>query len=78
MVASRETLECDGDAEVADLHVWRVGRTRQAAVLCVVAHDPLAPAAYRERLASIPSLTHVSVEVNRCRQGDCCKERRGR
>ena len=68
-------IECDGDAEVADLHVWRVGRARRAAVLCVVADDPLLPAAYRERLASVPGLSHVSVEVNRCVQGRCCRER---
>ena len=56
---------------LADLHVWRVGRASHAAVLTVVAHAPLAPATYRERLAAIPSLMHVSVEVNRCPHRDC-------
>ena len=37
----------------------------------VVADQPLTPAAYRERVASIPTLAHVSVEVNRCPNGDC-------
>ena len=55
-----------GQAEIADLHVWRVGRASYAAVLTVVAHDPLTPAAYRARLSGIPALAHVSVEVNRC------------
>jgi len=64
-------IEVDGDAEIADLHVWRVGRRSHAAVLTVVAHDPLDPAAYRARLAGIPTLMHVSVEVNRCPHGDC-------
>ena len=67
----RKAIESDGDAEIADLHVWRVGRASHAAVLCVVAHQPLTPAAYRERLAGIPSLMHVSVEVNRCAHQDC-------
>ncbi|MEP7067976.1 MAG: CDF family Co(II)/Ni(II) efflux transporter DmeF [Usitatibacter sp.] len=67
----REAIEVDGDAEIADLHVWRVGRESHAAVLTVVAHAPLPPAAYRERLAGIPSLMHVSVEVNRCPHRDC-------
>ena len=67
----REAIEVDGDAEIADLHVWRVGRASHAAVLTVVAHAPLAPATYRERLAAIPSLMHVSVEVNRCPHRDC-------
>ena len=64
-------IEIDGDAEIADLHVWRVGRACHAAVLTVVAHQPLAPAAYRQRLAGIPTLMHVSVEVNRRPHGDC-------
>jgi cation diffusion facilitator family transporter len=67
----RAAIECDGDAEIADLHVWRVGRSSHAAVLTIVAHEPLAPAAYRERLGAVPTLVHVSVEVNRCPHGDC-------
>jgi len=62
----RGALESDGDAQVADLHLWRVGRSQFAAIACVVADRPLAPAAYRERLAALPELVHVSLEVNRC------------
>jgi len=62
----RETLESDGDAKVADLHVWRVGRNQFAAIVCIVADAPLAPSAYRDRLAQHHELVHVSVEVNRC------------
>jgi cation diffusion facilitator family transporter len=67
----RSAIESDGDAEIADLHVWRVGRASHAAVLTVVAHDPLEPAAYRARLGPIGSLMHVSIEVNRCAHKDC-------
>jgi cation diffusion facilitator family transporter len=67
----RGAIEIDGDAEIADLHVWRVGRASHAAVLTVVAHNPHAPSVYRERLAGIRTLMHVSVEVNRCPHGDC-------
>jgi Co/Zn/Cd efflux system component len=56
---------------IADLHVWRVGRASHAAVITVVAKSPLTPADYRARVAGIPSLAHVSVEVNRCPHGDC-------
>lgn len=62
----REDLESDGDAKVADLHVWRVGRDQFAAIACVVADAPLAPSAYRERLARHEQLVHLSLEVNRC------------
>jgi cation diffusion facilitator family transporter len=62
----REAIESDGDAKVADLHLWRVGRDKFAAIVCVVADAPLAPSAYRERLAQHEELAHVSIEVNRC------------
>ena len=64
--AVRATLESDGDAKVADLHVWRVGRESFAAEVCIVADHPLAPSAYRERLDVHKELAHVSIEVNRC------------
>jgi cation diffusion facilitator family transporter len=67
----RGAIESDNDAEIADLHVWRVGRASYAAVMTVVAHEPLTPAAYRGRLAHIDTLVHVSVEVNRCAHQDC-------
>lgn len=67
----RDAIQTDGDAEIADLHVWRVGRASYAAVVTVVAHEPLTPAAYRARLAGIPALAHVSVEVNRCAHRAC-------
>jgi cation diffusion facilitator family transporter len=67
----RAAVESDGDAEIADLHVWRVGRASHAAVLTVVAHNPRTPEEYRARLKRIVSLMHVSVEVNKCPHGDC-------
>jgi cation diffusion facilitator family transporter len=62
----RSAIEGDGDAEIADLHVWRVGRARYACIVTIVAREPLTPDGYRERLAGIAALAHVSVEVNRC------------
>ena len=67
----RTALQTDGDAEIADLHVWRVGRAGHAAVLTVVARKPLTPDLYRARLAGIETLVHVSIEVNRCPHEDC-------
>ncbi len=67
----RAAIECDGDAEIADLHLWRVGRARHACILCIVAREPLEPDAYRTRLAGLATLAHVSVEVNRCPHRSC-------
>jgi cation diffusion facilitator family transporter len=67
----RSAIQSDGDAEICDLHVWRVGRESYAAVVTVVAERPLTPAAYRDRIAGLPALVHVSVEVNRCGHQAC-------
>ena len=62
----RDLIEADGDAKVADLHVWRVGRDRFAAIVCVVADEPQSPSVYRARLARHEELVHLSLEVNLC------------
>jgi cation diffusion facilitator family transporter len=68
----RAAIESDGDAQVADLHLWRVGRERYACIVCVVADAPFEPDTYRARVAALPGLAHVTIEVNRCTgQADC-------
>ena len=62
----RDLIQADGDATVADLHVWQVGAKAWCAALSVVADDPLPAAAYRERLAPLDLLRHVTVEVHTC------------
>jgi cation diffusion facilitator family transporter len=72
--AVRGAIETDGDARLADLHVWQVGPRAWSAVLCVVADRPLAPDVYHARLRSLAGLQHVTVEVNQCR-GDAPSQR---
>jgi cation diffusion facilitator family transporter len=67
----RAAIQSDGDAQISDLHVWRVGRTSHAAVVTLVAQAPRTPDEYRARLAGIATLAHVSVEVNRCPHDRC-------
>jgi cation diffusion facilitator family transporter len=63
--AIRARLET-GDDRVADLHVWRVGPGHHAAIVSLVSHAPLEASAYKDRLADIASLSHVTVEINSC------------
>src|SRR5262249_7631988 len=55
-----------GDDRVTDLHLWQVGPGHCAAVISLVSHEPLRPAAYKERLRDLKGLSHVTVEVERC------------
>ena len=57
--------ETNGD-RVTDLHVWRVGPGRFAAIVSLVSDDARAPEHYKERLTDIACLAHVTVEVNPC------------
>ena len=64
----REQLEV-GDDRVADLHLWRLGPGHTAVVVTIVSDEPLEPEHYKERLHGLPSLSHVTVEVQRCPHG---------
>ena len=61
----REAIE-DGDARIVDLHVWRVGPGRYAAIISLVAAEPLSPADYAARVTIHEELVHVTVEPHRC------------
>jgi cation diffusion facilitator family transporter len=63
--ALRERLEIGGD-RVSDLHVWRLGPGHTAVAASIVSTNPQSPSAYKERLAGIRGLSHVTVEVYPC------------
>lgn len=61
--AVRARLEVEGD-RVIDLHLWRLGPGHQGLVVSIAAPAPLPPTAYKARLAGLPGLSHVTIEVN--------------
>jgi cation diffusion facilitator family transporter len=58
-------LEQNGD-RITDLHVWRVGPGHVAAIVSLVSDRPEPLAVYRERLASLRGLSHVTIELQQC------------
>jgi cation diffusion facilitator family transporter len=62
----RTLIESDGDAKLADLHVWQVGHGCYAAALSIVADRPQAAADYGARLKAVTALRHATIEVHRC------------
>jgi Co/Zn/Cd efflux system component len=59
-------LEAGSEDRISDLHLWRVGPGHNAAVVSLVSHRPAPPASYKERLAGIAGLSHVTIEVLTC------------
>ena len=54
-------------ADIADLHVWRVGRDKYACILSLIVEETLEPDAVRQALSVHEELVHITVEVNRRR-----------
>lgn len=63
----RQAIEADADNRVTDLHLWRVGPGHFAAALSLVTHQPRDPSHYRQLLAVVHELSHITIEVNHCR-----------
>ncbi len=54
----------DGSAEIADLHVWRVGKTQFACIVSLRTQNvDLTPARVRDGLSIHEELVHVTVEI---------------
>src|SRR5438034_5295562 len=64
----RRTVESDGDSLVTDLHVWRVGIGKFAAIVSVVAHEPKNSDHYRSLLREHEQLVHLTIETQHCRE----------
>jgi cation diffusion facilitator family transporter len=64
-------IEGDADNRVNDLHVWFVAQNHVAATVSLVTHHPQTPEYYKNLLKHIPSLSHVTVEVNHCQHAAC-------
>ena len=67
--ALRDRLVVHPHDLVADLHVWRIGPGRLAAIAVIVSDQP-EPPIYKQRMQSAVKLAHVTVEVNRCEGHD--------
>lgn len=62
--AVRAALEGEAGDRVTDLHVWKIGSARYAAMVSIVADEPRDPGRYKLRLRHLPELGHVTIEVH--------------
>ena len=61
----RARLEVGAD-RVADLHLWRLGPGHNAVIATLVTDKPEPASAYKERLAGVRTLSHITIEVEAC------------
>jgi cation diffusion facilitator family transporter len=69
--AVRHAIESHDDNQVVDLHLWRVGPRGLSAIISVATHHPRPPEYYKQLVADVFDLTHVTIEVHRCSADDC-------
>lgn len=56
-----------GNVDIADLHVWRVGKRSYACAISIVTHDAsLTPGRVREWLAEHEEIAHTTIEIHIC------------
>lgn len=62
----RERIAARGvpDEHIRDLHLWRLAPGHDALILSIDAAEPLSPDAYKRCLTDLPTLSHITVEVN--------------
>ena len=51
-------------AEIADLHVWRVGKGKYACILSLATDNEASPEYFKQQLSIHEELVHISIEIN--------------
>jgi Co/Zn/Cd efflux system component len=67
----RQAIESDSDNRVSDIHVWKVGPVDYAAVISLVTHHPQPTEHYKKLLENSKELSHLTIEVNLCKEDPC-------
>ena len=67
-------LESDSDTRLTDIHAWKLGSQKYAAIVSIVTHYPKAPDYYKGLLKSLIDIVHLTVEVHTCDDEPCIPE----
>ena len=74
MVKIQSLLESDSDTRVSDIHAWKLGSQKYAAIISIVTHYPKVPDYYKALLKSLTDIVHLTVEVHTCNDEPCVPE----
>lgn len=64
-------LESDSDTRISDIHVWKLGSQKYAAIVSIVTHYPKAPDYYKGLLKPLADIAHLTMEVHTCDDKPC-------
>lgn len=64
-------LESDSDTRISDIHVWKLGSQKYAAIVSIVTHHPKAPDYYKGLLKPLADIAHLTMEVHTCDDKPC-------
>lgn len=67
----KKAIEEDSDNRISDIHVWKVGANHYAAIIALVTNSPCSAGYYKKLLCKFKRLSHVTIEVNECREESC-------
>jgi Co/Zn/Cd efflux system component len=60
----KRLVKSEGDNQIVDLHLWRVGPGHFAAVISLLSGNLHPPSHYKEHLSGFRELRHITVEIN--------------
>lgn len=69
--AIKAAIEKDSDNRISDIHVWKVGANHYAAIISLVTHFPNTIEHYKSLLSDFNRLSHVTIEVQECKDKPC-------
>ena len=64
----KHEIESDGDSIISDLHIWKVAQNKYACIVSVVTSRNCSIEDYKQRLAKVHELAHVTIEIYDCKR----------
>jgi cation diffusion facilitator family transporter len=71
MTKIKVILESDSDTRISDIHAWKLGSQKYAAIVSIVTHYPKAPDYYKRLLKPLADIAHLTIEVHTCDDKPC-------
>lgn len=71
MTKIKVILESDSDTRISDIHAWKLGSQKYAAIVSIVTHYPKAPDYYKGLLKPLADIAHLTIEVHTCDDKPC-------